>query len=485
MNEDLLYFNSFKTFSYLENSFMFFPETFLSLCIIYILIKNILLNSDIHHNSVNKFCIISLFISMIIMILINFNSLGFPNLSNLSSIQNNLKIIITMCSIIVLLISKSSNVLDRTNFFNFYILCTISTLGMIIVVTSTNLITLYLALELQMIPIYILCKLNKANNKSYELSIKFFLICFLSSLSIVSGIFLIYEHSSFVYFKDIMFIFETQINNQMSIGFILLLSGIIFKILLPPFHISFPGLFKSVPIPLSLFIATSSFVSFISILLLCTFNFMDADILTWKRTFLILSILSMSIGSLGMFFQKNIKRFIGFFSIVSAGYIFFSITLISSKEIQHILLYLITYIFLLFGLFSTIIILKKDGKSIEYLSDLSGLSSTQPFISLTMLIFLFSMSGIPPFGGFFSKWFLVVSFIQNNNIYIFLTIILSSLLVTISCLKIIKIMYFEYSDFQFNIDHNAHLKFIMLLCLIINFFMFIVISPLIEIITNV
>ena len=152
---------------------------------------------------------------------------------------------------------------------------------------------------------------------------------------------------------------------------------------------------------------------------------------------------------------------------------------------ENIIVYLMTYVFLLFGLFLIIILLKKDKKPIQNLSDLSDLSSSEPLISLTLLIFLFSMSGIPPFAGFFSKWLVFLSVIENNNIYILLLVILSSFLITFSCLKIIKIMYFEISDSQFIVEKNTQLKFIMFLCLILNIFMFIAISPLVDVIMNV
>ena len=471
-----------KFLSYVEGGFIFFPEIFLFLSIIIIFIKYFFSISNDFNNLVNKFCLMGLFITLLIMILINFESLGFPYLTKLSFFHNNLKVIIITCSIIVFLIFKSSVDLDKTYFLKFHVLCMLSTLGMLIVVTSTNFISLFLALELQMIPIYILCNLNQINSKSFNLSIKFFLVYFLSSLFILFGMLMIYEYSSLIAFKDIISVYKAELNSQILIGFLFLFSGIIFKIFSTIFYLSIPDLFDSIPIPIALFIMTSSFVSFAGILLLCTFNFMDGNVLIWKRTILTLSILTMFIGSFGMFLQKKIKRFLGFFSIASAGFVFLEISLMSSKGFEKILLYLITYVLLLFGIFSTIILLKKDGKPIEYLLDLSNLSTTKPFISLTLLVFLFSMSGIPPFGGFFSKWILLSSFIESNNIYILLSVVLSSFLVTFSCLKIIKIIYFENSEFQFNIDYNSHLKLIILLCIIINAFMFVFISFLFDII---
>ena len=135
---------------------------------------------------------------------------------------------------------------------------------------------------------------------------------------------------------------------------------------------------------------------------------------------------------------------------------------------------------MLFGVFSIFILLKKDGEPIQNLSDLSDLFSSQPFISLTLLVFLFSMSGIPPFAGFFSKWLILFSLIENYNFYILFLLMLSSFLVIFSCLKIVKIIYFETSEFEFNVEKNSWLKFIILLCLFINFLMFILISPLVD-----
>jgi len=152
----------------------------------------------------------------------------------------------------------------------------------------------------------------------------------------------------------------------------------------------------------------------------------------------------------------------------------------SEIKFYNIFLYLIIYILLLFGVFSIFILLKKDGEPIQYLSDLSDLSFSQPFISLSLLVFLFSMSGIPPFAGFFSKWLILFSLIENDNFYILFSIMLSSFLVILSCLKIVKIIYFEKSEFEFFFERKPWLKFIILLCLFINFLMFIVLSPLVD-----
>ena len=297
-------------------------------------------------------------------------------------------------------------------------LCLISILGIFIIFSSKNLFSLYLAIELQMIPIYFLCKLNKVNNKSSEILNKFFLTGIVSSIIILFGMFLIFSHSSFINFNDIKSLFISQTNNEMLIGFNILLIGIFLKIFLPPFYISLPDLLESFPIPIGLFIATTSFISILGIVLLYTFNLMDGDTLNWKIMLLILSISSIFIGSIGMFINKNINRFFGNFCIVNFGYILLAVSLMSEIKFYNIFLYLIIYILLLFGVFSIFILLKKDGEPIQHLSDLSDLSSSQPFISLTLLVFLFSMSGIPPFAGFFSKWLILFSLIENDNFYI-------------------------------------------------------------------
>ena len=484
MNIFLLIINSFKNFYNIENIFMFAPEIFLSLGITFIFVKNIFFNFSNANNSVNKLCLVFLFITLLLTLSFNLNDLGFLKLSNALFFYNNLKVIIIICSIFIFLIAKSHSNFDKAYLFKFYILCMLSTLGMLIIVSSKNLISLYLAIELHMIPIYFLCKSNKLNIKSSLMLIKFFSTGFLSSIVILFGMFLIYGHSSFSNFNDIKSLFITQIDNEILIGFIILLFGIIFKMFLTPNYMSLPDLFESSPIPTSLFIATSSFLSFIGALSLCTFSFMDGDILNWKRIFLILSVFSIFTGALGMFLQKNIKSFLGYFCIASAGYILLSVSLMSHIKFENILLYLMNYVFLLFGFFLIIILLKKDGKSIKNFNDLSDLSSSEPLISLALLIFLFSMSGIPPFSGFFSKWFVFISVIENNNIFISLLVILSSFLIIFSCLKIINIMYFKRSEFLFYVEKNNLLKFLMLLCLTINSFMFIIISPLFDEIMN-
>ena len=480
MNYFSLIIDFFKNFYYFENAIIFIPEIFLLLGIAFIIINNIFFDFSNVNHSINKFCIVFLFIILLLFALLNLENLGFPELTETLFFYNNLKIIIILCTIFIFFIAKLNSKMDGLYVVEFHVLCLISILGIFIIFSSKNLFSLYLAIELQMIPIYFLCKLNKVNNKSSEILNKFFLTGIVSSIIILFGIFLIFSHSSFINFNDLKSFFISQTNNEMLIGFNILLIGIFLKIFLPPFYISLPDLLESFPIPIGLFIATTSFMSILGIVLLYTFNLMDGDTLNWKIMLLILSISSIFIGSIGIFINKNINRFLGNFCIVNFGYILLAVSLMSEIKVYNIFLYLIIYILLLFGIFSIFILLKKDGEPIQHLSDLSNLSSSQPFISLTLLVFLFSMSGIPPFAGFFSKWLILFSLIENNNFYILFSVMLSSSLVIFSCLKIVKIIYFEMSEFEFIFEKKSWLKFIILLCLFINFLMFIVISPLVD-----
>ena len=479
MNYFLLIIDFFKNFYYFENAIIFIPEIFLLLGIAFIIINNVFFDFSNVNRSINKFCIVFLFIILLLFTLLNIENLGFPELTETLFFYNNLKIIIILCTIFIFFIAKLNSKIDRFYFVEFHVLCLISILGIFIIFSSKNLFSLYLAIELQMIPIYFLCKLNKVNNKSSEILNKFFLTGIVSSIIILFGMFLIFSHSSFINFNDIKSLFISQTNNEMLIGFNILLIGIFLKIFLPPFYISLPDLLESFPIPIGLFIATTSFISILGIVLLYTFNLMDGDTLNWKIMLLILSISSIFIGSIGMFINKNINRFFGNFCIVNFGYILLAVSLMSEIKVYNIFLYLIIYILLLFGIFSIFILLKKDGEPIQHLSDLSDLSSSQPFISLTLLVFLFSMSGIPPFAGFFSKWLILFSLIENDNFYILFSVMLSSFLVILSCLKIVKIIYFEKSEFEFIFEKKSWLKSIIFICLLINFLMFIVLSPLV------
>ena len=480
MNYFLMITDFFKNYSYFENAIIFIPEIFLFLGIAFIIINNVFFDFINVKHTINKFSIIMLIITLVLFATFNLENLGFPELTETLFFYNNLKIIITISTIFIFFITKLNSNIDKFYFVEFHVLCLISILGVFIIFSSKNLFSLYLAIELQMIPIYFLCKLNKVNNKSSEILIKFFLTGVLSSIIILFGIFLIFSHSSFINFIDIKSLFTSQTNNEMLIGFNILLIGIFLKIFLPPFYISLPDLLESFPIPIGLFIATTSFISILGVVLLYTFNLMDKDTLNWKIMLLILSISSISMGAIGMFINKNINRFFGNFCIVNFGYILLAVSLMSDIKFQNIFLYLIIYIFLLFGIFSIFILLKKNGEPILNLSDLSNLSSSQPFISLTLLVLLLSMCGIPPFAGFFSKWLILFSLIENGNSYILFSVMLSSFLVIFSCLKIVKIIYFETSEFEFIVEKKSRLKFIILLCLLINSLMFIVISPLVD-----
>ena len=477
---NLDFFNFFIT---LDRFFIIIPEILVFCIIVFMLIINFFSNSNYSNNLLNKFCSFSLLLIIIFMISFNFLGLDFSYLSKDILYYYYIKIIIIGCSIIVFLFFELENSIKKTFRFKFYLLCMLSLLGMLNLISCNNLISFYISIELQLIPIYILCSTNISNIKLHERSNDLFIIV-LSSIVILLGIILIYAYSSYVRFDDIKLLLNSKISNQILISIVILLSGIVLKIYSTSSYSSFSNLIETTPIPIILFIGTSSFSAFVGAILLFTFNFMEEYLLIWNRSFLFLSIFLILTGALGVFIQKNIKRFLGYFSILSAGYFLLAIYLNSHNGFESVLLYLINYVFLLFGFFVIIILLKKDGEFIINVSDLSGLSSSQPFFSLTLLVLLFSMCGIPPFLGFFSKWFILSSVLQMNNIYISFTVILSSLLVTFSCFKIIKIMYFNTSNFVFKIENNIKLKYIMFVSLIINSFIFLMMSPLIDLIIN-
>ena len=246
-----------------------------------------------------------------------------------------------------------------------------------------------------------------------------------------------------------------------------------------PFHNWLPNIIESLPLPISFFILTVQRISIFGILILFIYKIFPYfnNNLTTIITFS--SIFSMFFGSIACCFQDKIKRLIAFMSISNSGFVLIGIVCNSKIGLSSTLYYILINLFLMLGVFTTMMILKKDNRSIEYISDLKGLYNDHPLISLSFLIFMLSFIGFPPFSGFFGKWFLFYASIESNLYFLTFMGVISSLISSYYCLNILRFIFFENSDLPLDVERNFGIKFLMYLSLLISL-LFFMILPLLE-----
>ncbi len=192
----------------------------------------------------------------------------------------------------------------------------------------------------------------------------------------------------------------------------------------------------------------------------------------WSDLIIALSLCSMTVGSIGAIIQSNLKRLLAYSSISHMGFILVGLVSFSDLGLEAVLFYLTIYLFLIVGIFSIILSLNKDGQSIELISDLKGLSNHYPLLSISFLVFMFSMAGIPPLSGFFGKWLVFFAAVEKELYFLAILGVIFSVISAFYYLKIVKIIYFENSDDPLILEQSIELKIIIFICLTITCLIF-------------
>jgi NADH-quinone oxidoreductase subunit N len=392
------------------------------------------------------------------------------------------KLILIISTLFCYIIQSNFIIKQKLFSFEINILILISLLGLMVLVSSFNLITLYLAIELQSLSFYILTASQKKSTLSIEAALKYFILGSIASGFILFGSSIIYGSLGTLNFGNI-FLILSNIYSQGNIhlilgviyGFLFLLIGIFFKTGAAPFHFWLPDVYEGSPNNITAFFAIVPKIAFISLLIRLMFDIF-VDISTFFEViFYISTVLSMLIGSLAALQQTKIKRLLAYSSISHVGFIFIGFTSNLIDNIPYILLYVIIYIIMSINLWTFYISLNINHKPTKYLTDLSNLVELNPALSFVIILTVFSIAGIPPLAGFYSKLFLFISAIKAKYFGLIFFSILISILSSFYYLRMIKIIFFEQISKNLFMDQIPKLNSIILIIntqFLIFFFLF-------------
>ena len=469
----------------MENLQLVLPEIFISLSIMFLLILGVF-----KKNSSVLIINISLIILLITTVII-FNEtieikkmLLFDGSVVIDYLSSFMKMITLLAAFIVLAISKSYLKIFKILKIEYPILILSSVLGMMVMISSNDLIVFYMGLELQSLALYVLATFNRDNLKSSEAGLKYFVLSALSSGLLLYGCSLIYGFAGSTNFD----IIAVQLNSDQQVltfGVVFILVGLAFKISAVPFHMWAPDVYEGSPTTVTLFFTMVPKIAALTVLIRFLYvpflNIVDQ----WQMILIFLSIASMLFGAIAAIGQTNLKRLIAYSSIGHIGYALAGLASVSNGGIQSSIVYIIIYIIMNLGLFSCLLMLKKNDKYYENISDLSGLSKNHPLLSLSLLIILFSLAGIPPLAGFFAKFYIFKSVIEQSMYFLAIVGLLSTVIAAFYYLRIIKIIYFDPGKEKFDDDHSSWLKFSLTLSTILILLYFIFPSQLVEIVSRI
>ena len=389
------------------------------------------------------------------------------------------KIILSIGSIVFILLSRRP--LKNENLFRYeYILFILfAILGSFVLISSDNFLTAFIGLELQSLSLYLMAAFNTKNLNSNEAGIKYFSLGALSSGFLLFGI-------SMIYFDTASFSFQ-NLNNYSTIsevGLALVLIALFFKVSAAPFHIWTPDVYEGSPTISTLFFATlPKFASLVFLFRIYhELNIPKIDSLHY--IFQIVCAISLLVGVYGAITQKIIKRLLAFSSINHIGFMLLAIMSYQYMSEGTIFFYLIIYLITTFGVFSVILNLRTSEGEITLLTGLNGLKASSRSKAISMLVFLFSLAGIPPFAGFFAKFFILSASI-NEGFYILSVIaVISSVIAAFYYLSVIKNMFFNELETELLLDNNRLSSFIFISSAIVITLFFFYPDPLINLVDS-
>ena len=443
-------------------------EIFLSCMGLIIILVSVFSNKENSFNLSYRLSLVSFIVAGII-ILITHNDSGklFLDAYTFDGLARYSKLLILFGASMALLIGFKSLKIDNLAIPELPILFLFSVLGMLLMTSATDLISLYMSLELQSLPLYILAGIRKDNTKSSEAGLKYFILGALSSGIILYGMSLIYGAVGSTSFSSIAVVVNSEMSNLMLMGMIFIISGIAFKISAVPFHMWTPDVYEGSPTPVTAIFAIVPKIAAITVYIRLTFGVFENAISSWQQIIFILSILSMMLGSFAAIMQTNIKRLIAYSSIAHMGYALVGIASGVDEGFSSVLTYMFIYVVMSIGTFIIIISMRRDNEPVEEINDLKGFSKTHPFLSISLLILMFSMAGIPPLAGFFGKWLVFSAAVKSGLLTLTIIGVLTSVVGAFYYLKIVKIMYFEEVEYPIDQLENKTASFVLFLMIII------------------
>jgi NADH-quinone oxidoreductase subunit N len=364
------------------------------------------------------------------------------------------KILILIGSAISIIISV--DYLERENLkrFEYPVLIVLATLGMLMMVSSNDLIALYIGLETQSLALYVLAAFSRDSARSTEAGLKYFVLGALSSGMLLYGSSLVYGYTGSTGFAQIAAAVSGDGPVQIGVllGLVFVMAGLAFKVSAVPFHMWTPDVYEGAPTPVTAFFAVAPKIAAMALLVRTLFGAFPEISDQWQQILVFLSIASMVVGAVFAIVQTNIKRLMAYSSIGHVGYALMGVATGTPEGVKSVLVYLAIYLAMNVGAFALIIAMRRKDGATESIADLSGLSRTHPAMAFALAIFMFSLAGIPPLAGFFGKFYVFIAAIDANLMFLAVIGALASAVSAFYYLRIVKVMYFDEPADAFDVN---------------------------------
>ena len=347
-------------------------------------------------------------------------------------------------SVVTLAMSVGQAREDKLDKFEYPVLIVLATLGMLLMVSANNMMTLYLGLELQSLALYVVAAINRDSARATEAGLKYFVLGALSSGMLLYGISLVYGYTGNTSFEAIASALA-QGERQLGLvfGLVFVLAGLAFKISAVPFHMWTPDVYEGAPTPVTAFFAAAPKMAAMALVVRLTVGAFEPVAADWQQIIVFISIASMALGAFAAIGQRNIKRLMAYSSIGHMGFALVGLAANTETGVRGVALYMAIYLAMTLGTFAFILAMRRKDGMVEQIDDLSGLAQTNPLMATVMTIMMFSLAGIPPLAGFWAKWYVFLAAIEANLFALAVIGVLASVVGAYYYLRIIKIMWFD------------------------------------------
>ncbi len=420
------------------------PEIALAVCGLLILMFGALRPRGNPFVPASLLCIAAMLLAAVLVV-VTPDGVGYQRVFVNDSFARFMKLLSLAGAALSLILALDYNRREEIARFEFPVLVLFSAVGTMVMASSENLMTLYIGLELQSLAIYILCAFDRDRLGSAEAGLKYFVLGSLASGLLLYGVSLVFGFAGTMEYRGLQAALaeSAEIPPGLVIGIVFIIVGLAFKVSVVPFHMWTPDVYQGAPAPVTAFMSGAPKIAAFALLLRVMAGPFGQVTPQWQLLIEILSIASMLFGALAAIPQTSIKRLMAYSSIGHMGYAMIGLAAATPAGMRGTLVYLATYLFMNSGSFACIVAMRRRGRAVERISDLAGLSRTDPALALAMAIFMFSMIGVPPLSGFFGKLLVFSAALRAGMPLLVIVGILSSVIGAVYYLRVVRVMYVD------------------------------------------
>jgi len=393
-----------------------------------------------------------------------------------------MKLLVLTGAALSLILSLDYNEREKMARFEYPVLFVFATLGMLMMVSANDLISLYLGLELQSLALYVAAAFQRDALRSSEAGLKYFVLGALSSGLYLYGASFIYGFAGTTRFAALaaMFAGGTAPSTGVVIGIAFVVASLAFKVSAVPFHMWTPDVYEGAPTPVTAFFAAAPKIAAMALFVRVLIGPFGHLVAQWQQIIVAISIASMVFGAYAAINQRNIKRLMAYSSIANVGYALVGLAAGTEAGVRGVMIYMAIYLVMVLGAFGCILCMREKGRFVESIGDLAGLARTQPLLAAVFAVFLFSLAGIPPLAGFFGKLYVFLAAIEARLYTLAVVGVLASVVGAYYYVRIVKVMYFDDPAVTFERPIGGSMSAVLTFCGLFTLLFFVYPAPLLT-----